>query len=42
MLQIMLDNLQYGSWLLMHKVDRSCRLFADRHYSRQRVGATML
>lgn len=41
MVQPMLDLPQYGSWLLTHKGDRACRQFADRHYSRQHVGAPM-
>lgn len=39
--QIMLDFPQYGPWMLTHKGDRACRLLADRHYSRQNVGAPM-
>jgi hypothetical protein len=39
--QIMLDNPQYCPWLLTHKGDRACRQLADRHYSRQHVGASM-
>lgn len=35
----MLDLPQYGTWLVTHKGDRSCRLLADRHYSRQTVGS---
>ena len=41
MLQPMLDIPQYGPWPLTHKGDRACRLLADRHYSRQHVGAPM-
>lgn len=41
MLQQMLDMPQYGSWMVTHKGDRSCRQLADRHYSRQHVGAPM-
>lgn len=41
MLQPMLDLTQYGPWLVTHKGDRACRLLADRHYSRQHVGAPM-
>lgn len=39
--QIMLDIPQYGPWLMTHKGDRACRQLADRHYSRQHVGAPM-
>lgn len=39
--QLMLDLPQYGPWLVTHKGDQSCRLLADRHYSRQTVGAAM-
>ncbi|MFD0710598.1 hypothetical protein [Paenibacillus sp. GCM10027626] len=39
--QLMLDLQQYGPWLVTHKGDRSCRLLADRHYSRQTPGADM-
>lgn len=41
MQQLMLDLPQYGPWLVTHKGDRSCRILADRHYSRQHVGAPM-
>lgn len=37
--QIMLDLPQYGPWLVVPKGDDSCRRLADRHYSRQTVGA---
>jgi len=39
--QLMLDIPQYGHWMVTHKGDRSCRLLADRHYSRQTVGHPM-
>lgn len=39
--QLMLYMPQYGPWMLTHKGDRSCRLLADRHYSRQHVGHPM-
>jgi len=39
--QPMLDLPQYGPWLVTHKGDRSCRMLADRHYSRQTPGADM-
>ncbi|MBP1893008.1 hypothetical protein J2Z18_002110 [Paenibacillus lactis] len=39
--QLMLDLQQYGPWIVTHKGDRSCRLLADRHYSRQRPGHPM-
>jgi len=29
----------YGPWVVTHKTDQDCRLLADRHYSRQTVGA---
>jgi len=41
MIQLMLDIPQYGHWLVTHKGDMSCRLLADRHYSRQTVGHPM-
>lgn len=41
MQQPMLDLPDYGPWLVTHKCDRSFRLLADRHYSRQRVGVPM-
>ncbi|WP_052098089.1 hypothetical protein [Paenibacillus stellifer] len=37
--QIMLDIPQYGPWMRVQKADDSCRQLADRHYSRQTVGA---
>lgn len=37
--QLMLDIPQYGSWVRVPKAERSCRLLADRHYSRQTIGA---
>ncbi|MEK3849889.1 MULTISPECIES: hypothetical protein [Paenibacillus] len=37
--QLMLDIPQYGPWLVTHKGDVSCRLLADRHYSRQTIGS---
>jgi hypothetical protein len=37
--QIMLDIPQYGPWMKVKKTDDSCRQLADRHYSRQTVGA---
>lgn len=37
--QLMLDIPQYGSWIVTHKGDVSCRLLADRHYSRQTIGS---
>jgi hypothetical protein len=40
-LQQMFDMPQYGPWHVTLKGDRSCRLLADRHYSRQHVGAPM-
>ncbi|MFB5761130.1 hypothetical protein [Paenibacillus medicaginis] len=39
--QLMFDMPQYGPWLLTHKGDTSCRLLADRHYSRQHPGHPM-
>ena len=39
--QLMLELSQYGAWMVTHKGDRSCRLLADRHYSRQSVGHPM-
>jgi len=39
--QLMLDIPQYGPWMTTHKGDRSCRLLADRHYSRQHPGHPM-
>lgn len=39
MQQPMLELLDYGPWLVTHKGDRSCRLLADRHYTRQTVGS---
>lgn len=39
--QLMLDIPQYGVWMVTHKGDRSCRLLADRHYSRQTIGHPM-
>ncbi len=39
--QIMLDIPQYGPWIVTNKGDRSCRLLADRHYSRQHHGHPM-
>lgn len=39
--QMMIDIPEYGPWIVTHKGDRACRLLADRHYSRQRVGALM-
>ncbi|AQT85673.1 hypothetical protein ERICIV_00871 [Paenibacillus larvae subsp. larvae] len=39
--QIMLDIPNYGPWILTHKGDSSCRLLADRHYSRQTIGHPM-
>ncbi|MNR93477.1 hypothetical protein D3C72_245340 [compost metagenome] len=41
MIQTMLDMPQYGPWLVTHKGDTPCRLLADRHYSRQHIGAPM-
>lgn len=37
--QLMLDIPQYGHWMVTHKGDRTCRLLADRHYSRQTIGS---
>lgn len=39
MQQPMLELPDYGPWLVTHKGDRSCRLLADRHYTRQTVGS---
>lgn len=45
--QLMLDwsevheEKTYGPWIVTHKGDSSCRFLADRHYSRQSVGAKM-
>jgi hypothetical protein len=39
--QLMLHIPQYGEWMVTHKGDRSCRLLADRHYSRQTIGHPM-
>ncbi|MNJ32051.1 hypothetical protein D3C77_267060 [compost metagenome] len=39
--QPMFNFPQYGMWMITHKGDRSCRLLADRHYSRQTVGHPM-
>ncbi|MCY9690588.1 hypothetical protein M5W70_18360 [Paenibacillus larvae] len=39
--QLMLDIPNYGPWILTHKGDSSCRLLADRHYSRQTIGHPM-
>ena len=39
--QTMLDLQQYGPWVVTHKGDMSCRQLADRHYTRQTVGAPM-
>lgn len=39
--QMMIDIPQYGPWIVTHKGDRSCRLLADRHYSRQHPGHPM-
>lgn len=41
MRQPMLDLPDYGPWIVTHKGDQACRLLADRHYSRQNVGAPM-
>lgn len=41
MQQMMLDIPTYGPWLVTHKGDKTCRILADRHYSRQHVGASM-
>lgn len=37
--QVMLDMPQYGPWICVPKGDRSCRLLADHHYSRQKIGS---
>ncbi|MCI3922445.1 hypothetical protein MO973_19620 [Paenibacillus sp. TRM 82003] len=37
--QLMIDIPQYGPWMVTHKGDRSCRILADRHYSRQSIGS---
>lgn len=37
--QPMFNFPQHGMWMITHKGDRSCRLLADRHYSRQTIGA---
>ncbi|RXZ84444.1 hypothetical protein EBB07_00005 [Paenibacillaceae bacterium] len=37
--QLMLNMPQYGPWMVTHKGDQSCRLLADRHYSRQTIGS---
>jgi hypothetical protein len=39
--QLMLDIPTYGAWMVTHKGDTSCRLLADRHYSRQTIGHPM-
>lgn len=39
--QMMMDMPQYGPWMLTHKGDTSCRILADRHYSRQTIGHPM-
>lgn len=39
--QLMLDIPQYGAWMITHKGDVSCRILADRHYSRQHIGHPM-
>ncbi len=36
--QTMLPITDYGPWIVTNKGDVSCRLLADRHYSRQSVG----
>jgi hypothetical protein len=35
------DEKTYYPWILTHKGDQSCRLLADKHYSRQTIGAKM-
>ncbi|MEX2462042.1 MAG: hypothetical protein WD469_12250 [Paenibacillaceae bacterium] len=39
--QLMMDMPKYGPWMVTHKGDHSCRLLADRHYSRQHIGHPM-
>jgi hypothetical protein len=39
--QLMIDIPQYGPWIVTHKGDKSGRLLADRHYSRQTIGHPM-
>jgi len=34
------DQQTYWKWIITHKGDQSCRFLADKHYSRQTVGAT--
>lgn len=36
--QTMLPIMDYGPWIVTDKGDVSCRLLADRHYSRQSIG----
>lgn len=36
-----MDLPQYGPWVITHKGDQSCRLLADRHYSRQKKGSPL-
>jgi len=39
MQQLMLNlQQQYGPWIVTHKGDQTCRVLADRHYTRQTVG----
>lgn len=39
--QTMFDLPQYGHWMVTHKGDKTCRMLADRHYSRQNIGHPM-
>lgn len=39
--QTMLDIAEYGPWIVTNKGDQTCRILADRHYSRQTVGHPM-
>jgi hypothetical protein len=37
--QTMMDIPQYGPWIVTNQGDQACRQLADRHYSRQTIGA---
>lgn len=39
MIQTMMDMPQYGPWMVTNQGDQACRQLADRHYSRQTIGA---
>jgi hypothetical protein len=41
MIQLALDMPQYGPWMVTNKGDTTCRMLADRHYSRQTIGHPM-